>query len=273
MRKNKIAISIVNYKSYNQIKRLLMAILNSENVSISIIYIVENSNSASELIKLMNYTKSLSLPVKIKKTQKNCGYSGGHNIAYRMIESLRINYEKFLIINPDITFDKACIRKMTANLKGNVGGVMCATKDMNTREILYTSLKLKGMDTEYIKNINSINKCKSDYLAGSFLMVSRGMLRRIGRPFEDYFMYWEDVELSLNIRKLKYRLCSINRVLVYRQENAKIRSLNAIKYSIKNSYKIVEKHPEIFSKINHKQYLIKMHIHYYFQLFYNFFSR
>ncbi len=269
MKKSSIAISIVNYKSYKQIKRLLYSISNSKKINISIIYIVENSKSPSEAIKLEKLLNRFSFQARVKKSQNNCGYCGGHNHAYKTIKKLNIAYDKFLIINPDITFDVNCLKKMTTYMKGNVGGVMCSTKDINTRKILYTNLKFKGMFTEYINSNNSSSN-NTNYLAGSFFMVSKKLLLRIGMPFEDYFMYWEDVDLSLKIRKLKYRLCSLNKVKVYREGNLKERNINALKYSIENSYKIVHNHPEYFSKKSHMYYLIMMYFRLYFNYLLNF---
>ena len=265
MKKNNIAVTIVNYKSYKQTKRLLFAISYSKNVNVSIVYIIENSNSSSEVLKLVKLLKKFSFPAIVEKCQNNCGYSGGHNHAYRTIKKLNIPYDKLLIINPDIIFDSICLKKMTTYLKGNIGGVMCATRDINTRKILYTNLKLEGMFTKYI-NLNNSSSNYTDYLAGSLLMISKKLLIRIGKPFEDYFMYWEDVDLSLKIKKLKYSLDAINRVKVYRENNLKERNINAIKYSIKNSYKIFKNHPDYFSKNDHRNYLIKMYI----RLYYNY---
>ncbi len=249
----KLNVLILNWNSANDVAGLLMSIAKSHFADFRVI-LIHNATSDEPAIRgLYNKYKNI-FETHLVVNGSNLGYAGGNNAGYEYLKNNGLNGD-VLILNPDVRVSPNTFENMHRVLmKHGVGGVMCRALEQSGNS-LYDYIELVGFTSKY--RYTDRDFVETDYLAGSCMMLKRQALEQIGLFDEEFFMYWEEVDLSIRMKKKGFRLLSTTKCKITRSANDNSRSLNALKYSIKNSFLIREKHPE-FIMIDHYCYLFRM---------------
>jgi GT2 family glycosyltransferase len=232
-----INIIILNWNSAKNIEFLLNNIAESSHKKFRVILVDNHSKiNDTEYIKKI-YRKYFNLfETHLICNKKNYGYAGGNNKAYEYLSRLDLK-GNILILNPDVIILPDTIRAMQYAMSDNVGGVMIRTLSNDASYTkMYDFLQLKGFMQNYINSENLI--VDTDYLAGSCMLLNRDVIDDIGLFNEDFFMYWEDVELSLRIKAKGLRIVSTTESHILRSENNHCRNSNAVYYSSRNAFKL-----------------------------------
>lgn len=232
-----INVFIINWYCIKDIKLQLESLLQSEAKNFRVVII---NNSIPEHEKLKNLIELFKKEIEIHclKSPKNIGYAGGNNLAFSYINKKKLNGD-ILIANSDITFHSKTIGLLQLNLKDNIGAI--SPRIFNERnEHIFDYIKIKGFQQKYLKSDLLI--CNTDYVPGCCFMVKRDLVNKIGLFDEDFFMYWEEVDLSLRILKEGYGLICSTKATINRKENSSKTYINSIKFSTRNSFLLKKKH-------------------------------
>ena len=193
---------------------------------------------------MINYVEQVkNIEIHLVLNNDNLGYAEGNNKGY---EYLKSNFLKgdILILNPDIIVQTNTLEKMkkTLHLDNSIGGVMVRTKDFKSQNILYDYIKMNGLCQKHL--VTSKDIVKTDYLAGSCMLLKRDIIDKIGLFDKRFFMYWEEVDLSFRIKRLGYDVVSTTKTFVYRKPNDTSRSLNMHYYMNRNAIFIYKKYKD-----------------------------
>jgi len=159
-----------------------------------------------------------------------------------------------LILNPDIRISPNTISAMAKVMTADIGIVSVRTMD-DEGKVLFDSIRLKGFFQKYIITRNKEET--TDYAQGSCLMIKRDIIAKIGLFDERFYLYWEEVDFSIRVRKSGWRLVSITTTTVTRLKNRITRQPLAFYYSVRNARLIKQKHPDFFSNCSYILYLLK----------------
>jgi len=222
-----INIIIVNYFSSEQVVKLVNQ-LSSEYLRF---FIVDNSNDNPKT--LMDLENSTYISAK-----SNLGYAGGNNYAFKYILENEIEGDIF-ILNPDVIISVVDILKMhkTLNSQACIGQVYCSAKNEKNEKI-YDKISLNGLkQTWYTKNSGIL---ESDYAAGSAMIINKKALT--DNIFDErYFLYWEEVDLSLRIKKNGFKVLVDSDVFCIRESNPIHRQVKSMYYITRNALLINSK--------------------------------
>ncbi len=142
--------------------------------------LVDNSEDRNEFPK----------GIPVLRTGTNLGYTGGMNrgISY----CLSHGAEWVVVTNEDIDITekelKKFIMKLTTTKPGVVGPSIGALDKKR-----WTTILGKGVD----------------YISGSFMAIHRDVIFKVGMFYESYFIYYEDVELSLRAHRTDFKVTHI----------------------------------------------------------------
>lgn len=206
--------SIVLYN--NKAETVQKAINSFLNTKLSIkLYIIDNSPDGRKLPVFKDER------IEYISCQHNIGFGAGHNIAIRMAAE---KSKYFLILNPDIYFDKGTLEKLFGFMENNndIGSVMPKVLYPDG-SLQYLCRLLPNPYDMLLKKINSkifgplLNLQKSryelrfadynkpmdaPYLSGCFMFIRTEVFEKVGIFDERFFIYFEDVDLSRRIRRL-----------------------------------------------------------------------
>lgn len=206
MRK-RIGVSIVSFNTRELLNKLL-AELKKEKEILEVWVLDNNSDDGSALMVKQNHPW-----VNLIESGENTGFSRGQNTILK-----RINCDFALILNPDVKVEGENIKCM-ADFMDEKGCDIASCKIIG----FDGSLQPNGGDLpfgisliswlfnlEIFGNLPNFHRIDKQYYAkdhetgwvgGTFMMVKNDVFEKIGYFNEDYFMYFEDVELCYRAKK------------------------------------------------------------------------
>ena len=250
-----INVLILNWNSSESTLKLIKSISNTTYKAFRIILIDNNSNIPDKKKIIQIYEEyQYIFDMHLILNTENYGYAEGNNRGYEYLVLNNLEGD-LLILNPDVIISSNTFKVMFNNLQNDVGGVMSRTVSSDKSKILYDFIKLKGFMQKYETSNDKI--CQTDYLAGSCMLLNRILIDEIGLFDKNFFMYWEDVELSLRIKRSGFKIISTTETSIYRSENDPSRSENAIYYSSRNAFSLFRRYNyfELFDLIYYQVHL------------------
>ena len=208
-----IAVSIVSYNTSSLLKKLLENLYSQKNLKGLEVWVVDN-NSADDSVEVIkkNFPK-----VKLIESKKNLGFAGGQNLALK-----KITAPLTLILNPDTNFELDALSKMTEFMNQNpeIGIASCKITnssgklDSNGGDLPFGIALLSWLFNFDAKGIPSFHRNDEDFfksknvgwVGGTFMWVKKEVFDSIGFFNEDYFMYFEDVELCFKAGQKGFKI-------------------------------------------------------------------
>lgn len=161
--------------------------------------------------------------LKLIKNEKNFGFAAANNQGFLAAES-----DYILFLNPDMKCEENSLDKLVAYLEKNkeVGIVSCRLIDENGQSNLAAGprrfptvlnqlviiLKLHKifpflLNNYLMKGFDFFQEQQVDSVRGSFMMVKRELLEKLGHAFDPrYFIWFEDVDLCRESKRLGYKV-------------------------------------------------------------------
>tara|TARA_R110001599_G_scaffold84265_9_gene227115 strand:+ start:11616 stop:13379 length:1764 start_codon:yes stop_codon:yes gene_type:complete len=240
-----ISIIIVNYKSWKHLKNCLdsLTYFKQEKFTFEVIVVDNNSNDGKLKEFLKKYTQ-----FKFVENTGNNGFANGCN--FGAIKSVGKN---MLFLNPDTIANENEIYKMLINLNSNenYGIVSCNQLNNNgsfedvdrvfpgaftlfgiTRAIYRLFTKETKQDDE---------KIFPDWVSGSVVCISRKWFQKINGWNEDYWMYFEDVDLCKKVKDANGEVVLLKNVNIIHNHGGASR-INIKTSKITKSEVLISKH-------------------------------
>lgn len=194
-----ISIIIPNWNGADYIESSIESLLTQ---SMKIKIIVVDNGSTDESLKILNIYKNR---IEIIRNNNNLGFAGGVNVGMR--KTLKDDNPSFIgLLNNDAIADSRWIENLLGEFDSNTGIV--------TSKILHSNGLLIDSTGEFYTNYGLTFSrgrdhkiSKKNILSGEVFGASGGaslysvkMLKEIGLFDEDFFAYYEDVDLSFRAR-------------------------------------------------------------------------
>ena len=245
-----VSIIIVNYKSWRHLKNCLEALNDIKSAAFSFEVIVVDNLSSDGMLD----TFSLDFPnVNFKVNTGNNGFANGCNFGAKHAKG-----EHLFFLNPDTIANEDAIYKLLdfARLHHAVGIVSCHQKNHNgsyeKTERLFPSLfTLFGLTRAIYKKGNQrrirkqYDKNESviypDWVSGSVVFISRKWFDQIQGWNEDYWMYYEDVDICKRVQEANGKIALLQDVEIIHNHGGASR-INVKTASITKTEVLISKH-------------------------------
>jgi GT2 family glycosyltransferase len=203
-----LSILIVSYKGWNRLVKCLESLDSFSGEKFSFEVIVVDNKSDDEMIGRIEKRFN---KFRFIHNQINGGYANGCNLA-----ATKAGGSHFLILNPDTVASETEIEKLLLMAKENphYGIVSCKQVTEKGKECIVTGefprfLNLTGLQRAVFRPRKGRGKKTEmeevsfpDWISGSVIMMSSGNFSRLDGLDEDFWMYFEDVDLCRRVRDL-----------------------------------------------------------------------
>lgn len=222
MKKDPIIFAVIlNYNGYEDSIKCIESFKKMKNKSIRLI-VVDNASTDDSGVKLKDKYPEFHFIF----SNKNRGYAAGMNLGIKYV--LDNNADFILIVNNDTVVSEDFLEPMLNEMDDdNVGIVSGKVYYRENPNVIYCA----GGRVDYLrgagvaefqgeKGEKFANARREISLAeGCFMMVRKEVFNTIGLFEEKYFMYFEDLDFSLRVRKL-YKIIYNNNSVIYHKSGA-----------------------------------------------------
>lgn len=220
-----VSLLIINYNGRSKLGALLCrcleSLLQTDYPSFELLFVDNASTDDSVTYVQQNFSDSR---LKVISLDKNCGYACGANrgVTYAKGEIIGI-------LNNDIIVDINWLRYLVeALLDGMTEGVRIAVPKIlmleNPSKVLSCGGEMNALlvawDRYILETDNDLGRRPMDrypfHPAGAAFIVHRDLLVQLGNIFDDdYFAFFEDVDLGWSAQLLSYKVILVPNSIVY----------------------------------------------------------
>ena len=218
MKESKIAIIIINWNTFHLTFKCLKS-LEACTYKNKTIFFIDNGSKDGSGDKI-----ALEFPeINYIKNENNEGFTGANNKALKVI--LEHNFEYVLLLNNDtqvnpnflsllearMSYDKnlAATQPLILNLPDN-NTIWNAGGSFNSFFCLFKT-RHKGM----VYNPDLKIKIFTEWISGCCILVRLSVVKKVGLLDDRFFAYFEDVDWSIRMTNLGYKLGVVPESIIY----------------------------------------------------------
>ncbi len=236
MIKGQVSAGIVTYNNVSEIISCLNSLIETTKGMNVEIYVLDNHSSDDTVSVIRKYFPR----VHLIESSENLGFGRGHNEILK-----RISSEFHMVVNPDIQFTPEVVSKLTAFMcrYPEVGIVTPKIRNADGSEqflpkrdpkfsyvILSKFRPFYFFRDEYTRADEVFNRpTRILSSTGCFFMIRTDMFRKVNGFDEQFFMYFEDADLSRRVRKKSVIVFYPNAFVYHAWKRDNTRSFRGIK--------------------------------------------
>ena len=222
-----VSVIIVNYKGATDTIACLQSFTEVDWPANRIeLVVVDNASGGDEVERIRAAVPS----VKIVRSRTNLGFAGGCNLG---VEKAHGEYVAFINndARPDQAFLSAAIPVLERSV--DIGAIATKVLDWEGRTIDFAGAGMSWYGQAYKIGVGaeaaSGQELECDVLfgTGSSLIMRREVFEQVGGFDDDYFMFFEDVDLGWRLWLLGYRVRYVPRSISYHRHHASMSSIGS----------------------------------------------
>jgi len=202
-----IHISVVSHNQIEMMQKLLFDLEKQDCVDRLQITVTINAPE-----KISASLESLFFPVDIIYNDHPKGFSANHNAAFNQ-PIIAKERQFFLIINPDVRLDEDVVAPLVKLLEVNENVALTAPMVHGVDNILEDSVRELPTPVRLIAKLFGRQgrwgneRCtQPDWVAGMFMAFRASVFEQIGGFDENYFLYYEDVDICSRLWLAGYQI-------------------------------------------------------------------
>ena len=262
-----VSIILINYNGSTDTMECVESLtrVTYDNVKIIVVDNASTDNSVEVLKQNLNYEN-----VILVESPENNGFSAGNNLG--ILEARRLDSGYMLILNNDTLVEPGFIEPLLEvfDSDAQVGCVIS--------KILYASEPDKiwyaggtfnpwfcraGHDA-YNLTDNKVDEVKPvEFASGCCMLLSGTAIEYTGLMDEDYFLYVEDTEYSLRLRKAGFKLMYTSKSVIYHKVSASTKAGSDLSqyYTIRNTLYLGKVYSSFLQKLSTMAYNLAFYTH------------
>lgn len=212
----KVFAIVLNYNGKETILDCLKSLYQSDYPNLEIVLVDNDSKDGSLELAKQTFPKA-----HIIKNSKNIGFGAGNNVG------IRFALEKFadfvFLLNNDATVEKNTISLLVKAAEQNpkIGIINPLILKAKNGPVWFSGGKIQWSKMRAIHDNNIRHKTKSyatQYASGCAMLISKIVFKKIGLFDENFFLYYEDTDLSLRAKNKNFAIAILPTALAYHKE-------------------------------------------------------
>lgn len=211
----KLVLVIVNYGSHELIQRNL-ATLAVQGHAPSVV-IVDNFSSATEREHIIRLCAQRGW--QLVASDKNLGFGGGVNLG--VAHAFAAGAEVVVLLNPDAIITEQALQQLHDAVLQDPNRLVCPRIEDTDGKVFFAGALLDMRTGQTLSAGSARRKPDGEYrpwFTGACMAFGPSLWERIGGFDDDYFLYWEDVDLSFRAARAGAELFYAEDILVIHDE-------------------------------------------------------
>jgi len=233
MKSARVAVILLNWNGWRDTIRCLESLVDSDQAAFRVV-LIDNGSTDGSIERIQEWAATRIAIVAYNRTQAvaggveseetrvsmfprslvlvlngdNVGFGAGNNVG--LSYALARGFDAMWVLNNDTTVDSGCLASMLRAIEAEprVGAAGCVVCEMDHP---HTVQLWGGAHVDMVlgvaPHITSPSSSRSlNMLSGVSVLLRAAALREIGLFDENFFMYWEDSDLSFRLRSAGWDL-------------------------------------------------------------------
>lgn len=217
----RIAISIINYRTGSLTLACVRSVLADIGDLDAEIVVVDNASGDGSAEEIADWIAGQpeGTPVRLVRSPRNTGFSGGHNQGMAAVPA-----DHYLVLNSDALLRRGFLRAILAAADANPdAGLIAPQIETDTGEIQVSCFRFHSPWSELIRGAVSgpvtrllkrhvvalpppVDAAQIEWASFACILLRGAMVARLGPMDEGYFLYFEDAEYCLRARRAGWRI-------------------------------------------------------------------
>lgn len=210
-----IALILLNWNAKAHTKNCIDSLLKYANPALFDIIVADNGSTDGSL----NYLKELFPQIIYIDNKENLGFAEGNNRAIDY--AFQLKYEYSLLLNNDTIIESDIVEALYLFLQSNkdVAAVQPAIYYLQDKQKLWNGeLKFNSFwGFTYSKKHLPKTPTIVEWITGCCFLIRNEVLKEVGKFNTNFFLYYEDVELSFRIRQKGFKLCLLPSEIIFHE--------------------------------------------------------
>ncbi len=208
--KTNVLVVLVNYKNYQDTQSCINSIKDSSLVKI---LLIDQNSIDRELKNIQRKNPSLL----IKKLKENRGFAAANNIGLKLALKEKIPY--VLLLNNDTVVEKNTIKLLFDFMEAHPDCAICSPVNYfynKKNKICFSGGKINFYtgQTDHFYDLPAKDR-KTQFITGASMFIRTRAFKDIGFMNEKYFLYYEDADLSVRIRKAGWQMWIVKNAKIW----------------------------------------------------------
>jgi len=242
----KLSIVTVSYRGAEHLAKLLASLDRQIDKDFDL-HLINNSVEDGEVIKDLSGKYSF---VRFIQNLSNTGFAAGCNIGIRA--ALADKSDWVLLLNPDTKVEPDFVTKLKDELK-NASGIVALPINENGHTVYGGQIAWLKPTLSHISDHSGIlQNTRMVYAIGGAVAINRSVIQKIGLINENYFLYFEDVDYSVRVKRDGFSLTYLKHPVVFHAVSASTKKLGnpaLLRYHYRNALYFNWEHAPIEYKI------------------------
>lgn len=239
---SKLAVVVPNWNGLDSLPACLDSLI-SQTIKSEIIVVENGSNDGSVEFLEKNYPDVTVLP-----QSENLGFAGGVNVGIKY--AIAKDYDYVALFNNDAIADKDWLSELTRGLDDKkVGIATCSFMGIDKKHLDSTGDLFTNWGLPYPRGRGESDltkyKGQTDIFgaSGGASLYRVGMLKEIGLFDEDFFAYYEDVDISFRAQLAGWKVKYIPKSIAYHDTGSTSRKIKGF-----TTYQTMKNQPLVIFK-------------------------
>jgi GT2 family glycosyltransferase len=235
---------VVNYGGLDDTRQCVASVLASSYEHHSVV-VVDNASPSGDADRLL---AEFGGRVRVIASRENLGYGGGANLGLRWALDHGAAYA--WVLNNDTVVDPGCIEMLVDGMESNPGlgvlspQILCAVGPDAPSGVWFSggSLQLgKARARHSRQRLTGTSIAATEFVTGCAMFVRCSALTGTGLFWEPLFLYWEDVDLSVRMRRAGWKLGVVPNALIQHRVHGSIGAWTQDYYYFRNALIVVRR--------------------------------
>lgn len=263
---DKISIIIVNYNGWKDTIECLKS-LEQVKYDLFEVVLVDNASTDESVKELRKFKKKSNLKIKLLLENNNGGFAAGNNTGIKY--ALATDSQYFLMLNNDTLVDQNFLEELLLPfVDSEVGATIGQIYYAGNRQMIWYAggnvnekyMKPSHFRFNEVEQMHISEQKEVSFATGCCICCSRKCIEKVGLWDEIYFLYEEDVDLSIRIRRSGFKIIYNSDSIIFHKVSASTSKISggAQYYQIRNRLLIIKKFLKGSRKITAYIYTILM---------------
>jgi hypothetical protein len=215
----RVVAVVLNWNGLEDTTACLTSLAEVDYPSLEVVVVDNGSTDGSPAILRRRFPEVILL-----ETRENLGYAGGNNVGIRY--ALERGAEYVLLLNNDTEVAPDFLRRMVevAEADPQVGGVGPMIYYYDRPDVIWSAggaidwrrgrTRMVGLNEPEQGQFGAEPR-EVDFVTGCAMLIRREVLERVGLLDERFFLYYEEVEWCVRVRRAGYRILHVPRARIW----------------------------------------------------------